>query len=156
MPATVTLATTTLQESVSATQQQIKVASSTGLTEGIRLYIDKELMSTVSVGITAGNYTQVNVRRGVDGTIATAHSSTATITIGRGDQFYHSDPVGAPPLAVLVSPYINVITGTIWYAQGDATETGEVVRWWQQVTTTYSDGGAFGVRTTTSDPTAST
>ena len=154
MPATVTLSTTTLQYSVGKSDAQIKVASSTGLTADTRLYVDRELMSVVSVGLTAGNYTQVNVRRGVDGTTASPHSSSATITIGRGDQFYDSDPAGAPNEAVLVSPYINVVDGTVWYAQGDTTGP-EAVRWWQKTTTTYGET-SLGVRTSTTEPTSST
>ena len=154
MPATVTLSTTTLQESVSATAKQIKVASTSGLTDGMRLYIDRELMLYVSSGVSAGNYTQVNVRRGVDGTTATPHSSTATITIGRGDQFYDSDPTGAPGETIPVSPYINLINGKVWFARGSV-GPGETVRWWQEQTTTYSVG-PLGVLISSSDPTAST
>lgn len=154
MPATVTLATTTLQEGVSASARQIKVASSSGITAGIRLYIDRELLSAVSLGVATANYTQVNVRRGVDGTTATPHSSTAVITIGRGDQFYDSDPVGAPPSEIPVSPYINVLNGKVWYARGD-TGPGQTVRWWQERTTTY-DVGPLGVNVTSSSPTTST
>jgi len=149
MPATVALATTTLTEAVDASAGSIKVASTSGLTAGIRLFVDRELMSVVSLGLAL----RVNVLRGVDGTAASSHSSSSAITIGRGDQFYASDPVGAPPAAIEVSPWINVINGSVWYAQGDA--LGSSSRWWQNVTTTYGQG-ALGIRTTTSAPSEST
>ena len=149
MPATVTLSTTTLQGGVEAGDRQVLVASTSGLTSGLRLWIDTELMEVVSLGVNPW----VNVLRGVDGTSAQRHDSGATITIGRADQFYGSDPVGAPPDAVPVSPYINAIEGTVWFAQGDSLGAGR--RWWQKQTATYG-AGALGVRTTTLDPTSST
>lgn len=151
MPATVTLSTTTLSTPVGTSEKQIEVASTSGLTEGTRLWIDRELMSVVSLGV--GNW--VNVRRGVDGTNASAHASTATVYIGRADQFYSSDPVGSPPDAVLVSPYINTRSGEVWFAQGDVLPTGQAIRWWQRQTTTY-ETGPLGIRTTTLDPSSST
>jgi hypothetical protein len=151
MPATVTLSTTTLQQTAGASDSQIKVESTSGMFPGTRLWIDRELMTVVSLGVSPW----VNVLRGVDGTSAQAHSSLSTVTIGRGDQFYSIDPVGRPFDAISVSPYINVLTGDVWLAQGDAQPDGTAVRWWQKVTTTYGVG-ALGVRTTTQDPTAST
>lgn len=155
MPATVTLSTTTLQANVNATSREIKVASTSGLASGIRLYLDKELMSVVSLGVSTSLYSTVEVRRGVDGTTAVPHESGQTLYVGRGDQFYDSDPKGLPPLAVPVSPYINVITGDFWFAQGDGDPLNGSGRWWQRASTTYGVG-ALGVRTTTQDPTAST
>ena len=151
MPATVTLSSTTLQLPVGASDGQIKVDSTAGMNPGTRLWIDRELMSVITLGIDPW----VNVMRGVDGTAATPHNSLASIIIGRADQFYGEDPIGRPSEAILVSPYINVVTGAVWFAQGDVLPTGQSVRWWQQQTTTYSEG-ALGVRTTTLDPTAST
>lgn len=148
MPATTTLATTTLNQSCGASDSQIKVASTSGLTAGIRLWVDRELMSVVSLGAVSP---WVNVRRGVDGTAGAAHSLGSTLTVGSADQFYESDPVGAPPNVVLVSPWINVRSGDVWFAQGEALGT----RWWQKQTTTYS-AGPLGVRVKTQDPTSST
>lgn len=151
MPATVTLNTTTLAAPVSATARQVKLASTAGVLPGYRLYADRELMAVVSLGVDPW----VNVRRGVDGTATSAHTSSVTVTIGTADQFYQSDPVGAPPSAVQVSPYINVLTGDVWYAQGDALPEGNANRWWQKQATTYT-AGALGVRVATSSPTSST
>ena len=151
MPATTTLSSTTLQASVGRSDRQVLVASTSGLAAGVRLWVDSELMSVVGLGV--GNW--VYVRRGVDGTAGAHHDSSATITIGRADQFYDHDPVGAPPEAIPVSPYINVINGTVWYAQGDAEPAGFTQRWWQKQAVTYGTG-ALGVRTTTLEPTSST
>jgi hypothetical protein len=151
MPATVTLSTTTLAANVGASDNQIKLASTAGVTPGTRLWVDRELMAVVSLGVDPW----VNVSRGVDGTAGSPHNSAATVTIGQAYQFYSSDPVGRPNEAVPVSPYINVRNGTIWYAQGDAVPGDTATRWWQAVTTTY-DTGPLGVRTTTMDPTSST
>lgn len=151
MPATVTLSTTTLSEGVDSSQGSIKVASTSGLLPGVRLFLDKELMSVINLGVG----TNVNVRRGQDGTASAPHSSSSTIYIGNADQFYFSDPQGAPPSATQVSPYINARTGTVWHAQGDVLPDGQTYRWWQPVTTTYGTG-ALGVRTRTEDPTSST
>ena len=151
MPATVTLSTTTLAAPVDSRTGRIKVASTSGLFTGYRLWVDKELMSVVSLDVDPW----VNVKRGVDGTSSSAHSSSATLTIGRADQFYTSDPVGIPAAAILVSPYINVLNGKVWFAQGDTLPDGNSNRWWQEQTATR-DIGPLGIRTTTLDPEAST
>ena len=151
MAATTTLSTTTLQSNLGATDAQIKVGSTSGLTAGTRLWVDRELMSVVSLGIDPW----VNVLRGVDGTAAAPHNSSSTITIGRADQFYAVDPTGRPNDAILVSPYINILNGNVWYARGDNLPPGEGERFWQLQTTTYGTGG-LGQVTTTLDPTVST
>ena len=150
MPATTTLSTTTLLEGVDAANRQVRVASTSGLTAGIRLFIGGELMEVVSLGVDPW----VNVRRGVDGTAGTPHDSLETIYIGRADQFYSQDPIGAPPAAIPVSPYINVINGTIWFSQGNAGDVPSM-RWWQKQTVTYGVA-SLGVLSTTLNPTSST
>jgi hypothetical protein len=147
LPATVTLSTTTLAQSVGSGDRQVKVLSTSGLIPGLRLFVDGELMTVVSLGIDSW----VNVLRGVDGSAAQAHSSGNTIFIGRGDQFYSSDPTGEPPAAVPVDPYINVINGAVFYAQGDSLTK----RWWQKRTTTY-EIGALGIPHEVNDPASST
>lgn len=151
MAATVTLSTTTLKAPASAGATSVNVASTSGITPGLRLWIDRELMAVERLGVS----TLVHVRRGVDGTAAAPHSSAAVVTIGRGDQFYAVDPVGTPPHAIPVSPYINVMTGDVWLAKGDNIgPDGDTGRWWQKVSTSYATG-ALGVRQSTSDPSAS-
>lgn len=153
MPATVTLGTTTLVSPAGQGDAQITVASTSGLFIGTLLFVDRELMAVSGFGVG----TQVNVRRGVDGTMATPHASGSTLYIGRADQFYDVTPEGIPPAVIPVSPYINVRTGVVWFALGDTTPsaTGTQFRFWQPQTVTY-DVGALGVRTATLTPTAST
>ena len=151
MPASVTLATATLTYGVDPGAGEIVLSSVSGVVVGYRLWIDRELMKVKSLP----GGTRVKVFRGVDGTAAAPHSSSATVTIGRSDQFYSTDPLGAPAEVVEVSPYINVINGKVWFAQGDALPSGLANRWWQEVTTEYGVG-ALGVRTQESTPTSST
>jgi hypothetical protein len=151
MPATVTLSETTLAASVGSSARQVKVTSTSGLTPGLQLFLDGELMEVVSLGIDPW----VNVLRGRGGTAAVAHDSGVTIYSGRADQFYDSDPVGAPENAIPVSPYINVRDGNVWFALGDTLPGENARRWWQKQTISFDDG-ALGVRVRTADPTAST
>lgn len=151
MPATVTLSSTTIAASVGASDLLVKVASTSGLSVGTRLFCEGELMAVESLEVDPW----VKVRRGVDGTAASHHDSTAPVWIGRADQFYSQDPVGAPPEAVLVSPWINVINGTVWFAGGDAHPEGLPYRWWSKQQAAYGQG-ALGVQTRDLSPTAST
>lgn len=142
MPALVTLTTTTLTTRVNAADSSVNLASTTGVLPGYRLYVDQELLGVLRLGLN----TSVDVVRGVDGTAATAHASSQTVTIGQGDQFYLSDPVGPPPSEVLVTPWINVLTGAQWTAQGDETGPNVQARWWARTEHTHGTG-ALGVRT---------
>lgn len=151
MSATETLSSTTLDGAVGASDGQIKVASTSGIRRGYRLYLDGELMEVLSLGVDPF----VNVIRGVDGTKGSAHVSGATVYIGQGHQFYNQDPVGRPADSILVSPYINVKAGRVWFARGDNLPSGTANRYWQLQTATYGTG-PLGVATTTYDPTAST
>ncbi len=145
MPALATLATTTLVAPVLFGDQEVQLTSTSDLVPKLRLYINRELLEVIRV---AGLI--VTVRRGVDGTATGPHPAGATVTIGRGDQFYHTDPVGVPPSAVLVTPWINVLTGASWTPQGDEVGPGAEARVWEQaVTSSTTTVGALGVRTTT-------
>lgn len=155
MPATVTLSTTTLGNALGIDERRIALASTSSVVVGQRLYIDRELMTVLGFGPTGW----VDVARGVDGTKTSAHFPGATVYLGRADQFYRQDPVGQPPDAVSVSPYINVMTGDFWFAQGDAVQqvggTSVANRWWQKAATTY-DTTSLGIRTATQNPSSST
>lgn len=151
MPARVTLATTTLSTPVNASDGRILPASTSGLFPQTRLWMDRELMRVIAVEPTGW----VQVHRGVDGSASAPHASGITITIGRADQFYSYDPVGRPPEAIEVDPWINVLNGNVWRAQGDTDPVGLADRWWQLQTTTY-DVGALGVRTKSISPDSST
>ena len=147
MPATVTLSSTTLKTAAGASDTSVQVSSVSGLVPGLRLFVDGELMAVTSLGLG----TWVNVRRGVDGSAAAAHPAMASVLIGRADQFYSVDPTGRPPDQVTVSPWVNVINGAVWFAQGDP----QGMRWWQQQTTTYGTG-PLGIQSTSLNPTSST
>lgn len=151
MPATVTLATTTLAETLDASADRVKLASTAGVLPGIRLYVDGELMTVRALGVDPW----VLVIRGQGSTRSQPHASALTVYIGRGDQFYDKDPVGRPPAAIEVSPWINLRNGNVWFAQGDTDPSATADRWWQLALTTY-DQGPLGVRVKTSDPIAST
>jgi hypothetical protein len=144
MAATVTLSTTTLAQQVSASDTIFKLASTSGLIPGVRLYLDRELVTVVDINPDSS----VDVARGVDGSAGSAHAYGSIVTIGRADQFYSSDPIGLPPNELPVSPWINVLTGAVWTAVGDESGSGLGARLWAQQTTT-STVGALGVRVTT-------
>jgi hypothetical protein len=150
MPATVTLSSTTLSVSVGPATDTLVLASTAGVLPGYRLYIDGELIKVNALAVDG-----VKVRRGVDGSAGAAHPSGSTVYIGRADQFYSQDPTGRPPDEIQVSPYINVVNGSVWYAQGDSLPLGNSTRWWQRQTTSY-ENGPMGVRTSTLNPTSST
>jgi hypothetical protein len=150
------LATTTIKTPVLVSDTAVCVASTTGITPGLGLFVDQELMSVVSLGLPSLGGTNVNVLRGRGGSATQQHSSGATVYIGQQDQFYSAPPVGAPGQSVLVTPYIDVVAGKVYYPQGDELPTykGNTTythRWWQEVTNTPGYG-ALGIRTTTQTP----
>jgi hypothetical protein len=152
MPASVTLPTTTLTSWIDPLTKEVKLASGSGVVPGLCLWVDRELMI---VNTLPDANLSVRVKRGWNGTAPSEHSSSATVTIGRPDQFYTTDPVGAPPSIIEVSPYINTFNGKVFYAQGDALPDHLTVRWWQEVTSTYGTASR-GILTQTSAPTSST
>jgi hypothetical protein len=108
-----TLSTTTLGAAVGATALTVPLASVANVSVGQWLYVDSEALAVTAI---AGLW--VTARRGVGGTLAADHPSGATVTIGDPSQFYDTDPVGVPPSPVLVTPWINVLTGTQWVVSG--------------------------------------
>lgn len=148
MSATVTLTTTTLNAPCSASDPTVLPASLTGVTPGVCLYIDRELVTVVDPTLPGG---AVRVLRGRDGTAATPHGSGATVTVGRGDQFYQGDPMGLPLPAVPVLPWINVSNGNIWVPQGDEDGPGINARYWRLITQSYNVIG-LGIRSNPINP----
>lgn len=153
MPPTVTLSSTTLAVGVDAAATRIKVASTTGMVANTRLYVGAypsgELMRVDRIDVDPW----VVVTRGVDGSKVSPHAIGDTVYVGRADQFYSTPPVGRPDGAIAVSPYIDVVAGKVYFAQGD---TGtQSVRWWVEQTTVRTVS-ALGVYTTTTTPTSST
>lgn len=156
MPATVTLASTTLAEGCDGAATRLKVTSTSGMYTGLRLFVggagnDGELVKVMRLDVDPW----VIVTRGVDGSRAQPHVSGDTVYVGRADQFYCCPPMGRPDAAVAVSPYIDVRAGLIYFAQGDTTPSTSANRWWQQQTNTRTSQ-PLGVLTSTLDPTSST
>lgn len=148
--ATVSLSSTTFVQTVEPSDSKVVLASTSGITPGVRLFADRELMQVLSL---TGVGNEVVLRRGVDGTSASRHATLAPVYIGRADQFYDSDPRGLPPVTLLVYPYINVVTGVLWVAQGDEAGPGNAGRMWAPVTVAEAQG-ALGINViTTTTPT---
>jgi hypothetical protein len=71
------------------------------------LYVDREVMDIVAVSSTT-----ITVRRGTQGTAATAHASGATVRVGPASNFALADPVGTCTRTLVpYVPVINVKTG---------------------------------------------
>lgn len=138
-----TLVQTTLSAAVAApsnpnsppiTPVLVQVASATGIT-GISLnatstlggqnqwiiYVDREAMAVVSV-----SGTSLQVLRGWNGTLASAHASGQMVLYGRAPWFYVTDP-GVPSngglgvshlpctsTTVYVTPWLNIKSGAQW------------------------------------------
>jgi hypothetical protein len=79
------LATTTLSGAITASANVLTVAAATSLAKGRFLRIDDEMMQ-VSKGYVAAS-TSVPVIRGVSGTAALAHATSASITHGDANDF---------------------------------------------------------------------
>jgi hypothetical protein len=144
--ATDTLATVTLNATVVASERHWTLSSTSGISPGVRLYVGQELAAVEQVDQPVSGV--VVVRRGVDGTIATAHPSGSTLYVGRGDQFYQSDPMGTPPNPIRVYPYINAISGVLWGVTGDEAGPNTAARVWTAITS-VPGVGPLGVRTIT-------
>lgn len=150
MSALATLATTTLAAPVSSSDSLVKLTSTSGVVPGIYLYCEQELMQVDRLD--ANGY--AIVRRGQSGTASQPHVSTAVVTIGRGDQFYFVNPFGTPPSVQLVSPWINVLTGEQWTAQGDETGLSPNLYWAK--TQYVHSTGALGVRSSIAEVSTTT
>ena len=110
-----TLTQTTLAAAINDSQNNIVVASTTGITvtnntTATLIYVDRELMTVLAVNSTTGELT---VARGSNGTPASGHASGAMVLAGAPDYFIDHDPQGASSVA-LVAPLINTMTGKQW------------------------------------------
>lgn len=165
MPATYVLPVTSLLYPVSASDSFVVLSSSATSTDGVGtvstlttadriakgdgLFVDQELMMVIEV-LSDPVGVKYRVKRGMGGSSAQPHSSTATVTIGSMDKFYSSDPKGRPAEAVLVSPWINTANGKIFMPQGDS-YADNAPRYWQEVTNAYGIG-PLGIPTVSSSP----
>lgn len=138
--ATVSLSSTLFTSTVEPSDSQVILSSTSGVTPGVRLFCDRELLAVERL---TGIGNAAVVRRGVDGTFASRHATDAVVYIGRADQFYASDPIGLPPAVLPIYPYINALTGDVWVAEGDETGPGNAGRVWSKATQSI-DAGALG------------
>src|SRR3990172_45456 len=89
----VTLSSTTLISPLGREDGEAYVASVAGLSDGTRLYIDRE--SVAVIGNPLAN--PVRLRRGQDGTGAELHPNGATAWIAQPDPLSSRAPAGLPP-----------------------------------------------------------
>lgn len=169
MPATTVLPLTSLMYAVSANMDTVVLSATSSttsdagvvtstlvtasyITVGTGLFIDQELTQVTQI-LSDPLGVKYRVKRGLGGSMAQPHNSQAPVTIGSMDKFYSYDPKGRPRDAVLVSPWINTVSGRIWMPQGDSVPAAPFAafRWWQDVTNTYGIG-PLGVRTQVSSP----
>ena len=134
MAALATLSATILARECGVNDPAVLLASTTGIVPGTRLYVDKELMAVISLGLG----TSVNVRRGDGGTATARHAPEALCVMGRADQFYEFDPPLSTANEPLVNPWINVVSGRVWLQQGE--ELGNNRQYWQEVTMAHRTG----------------
>ena len=80
------LTTTTLNGAITANDTIVRVTSGTGFAKGEYLRVDDEVMlQTADAG--SADTTLIPVMRGVNGTAAMAHVTTANVTVGTGSEF---------------------------------------------------------------------
>lgn len=115
--AQVSLTSTTLATAItSPAVQQITVASTSGISVGNLLFVDREAMQVLSI---AGSV--LTVARGQSPVIATAHVSGATVLAGPPSHFYNFSPkLGTPctPTATDVTPWVNLQDGSQYTCTG--------------------------------------
>ena len=112
-----TLTQTSLSADVTAGATTFQLTSVTGIVgqgngpgTGTAIYIDRELASVISV---SGK--NVNVLRGINGTLATAHKASNMVLFGNPNAFVNFDPAGTRVVAqVPAQPTINVFNGNQW------------------------------------------
>lgn len=80
------LTTTTLNGAITANDTLIKVTSGTGFGKGKYLRIDDEFCFQTADANSAST-DLIPVQRGVNGTVAKAHATTANVVVGTGDEF---------------------------------------------------------------------
>lgn len=104
----------------------ISVTSTTGMTAGVELYLDKEALRVLVTP--TGTSGQVAVQRGYDATMPAKHAnstlvyigpSTSTATPGSGPFWYTDPPLGVCAVTdELYNLHINVRTGQFWQCVG--------------------------------------
>lgn len=88
------LTTTTNSSAITATDQQVVVASATGFSAGKTVKVNAEFMQ-VRKDYASG--TTIPVIRGLGGTLPQAHGVTSNVTVGDGSDFANPSAQGAVP-----------------------------------------------------------
>lgn len=83
MAANDTVSTTTLSAAIDATVRLFNVASTANISAGDKLVVDDEMMHVIAVPVSG----QVEVQRGVNGTIAKAHVNASVVHQGTSEEF---------------------------------------------------------------------
>lgn len=147
MAALATLPTTTFYADTGTADGLVSLTSTADVQVGLYLVSGAEAMQVTGFGPVAG---LVTVLRGKLGTASRRHAATDPIWIGRGDQFYETDPVGPPVTGPHVQPRINVLEGNVWWPVYNGTAASGR---WVLTTATYTTG-ALGVPQVVYNPTA--
>lgn len=105
---------TTLSAAVAVNDNTVSVTSASTIVAGHLLYVDMEAMDVVSVSGTV-----ITVRRGVEGTLATAHANARIVFSGARQRFYSTNPEAGgfgtcTRTALQYLPWINIREGIIW------------------------------------------
>jgi len=110
-----TMSSTTLSAAVAVGDQEVVVASATGITAytntvNTMLFVDREAMAVTSV-----SGTRIGVYRSQSGSRLTAHASGATVWLGPPAAFYSAAPFGpCTATAVGYHPRVVTSTGELW------------------------------------------
>lgn len=107
------LTSTTLSLAINDSTRQVQVASATGVTAGVYLFMDREAMQVTSISGTVAQ-----VARGVAGTAARAHAASTIVYVGAPERFYKTEVVGTcTATAELYTPRIVLPTGNVYTCQ---------------------------------------
>lgn len=99
------LVRTTLSSAITADDTSLVVASATGFSAGYVVRIDGEDMQ-IGSGYSSG--TTIPVRRGINGTAATAHVASAGVVCGQGSDW--ADPTAQTPVLFPIAGRARTVT----------------------------------------------
>ena len=121
-----TLSSTTLSLALGAGDRIVSLASVSGIATPSAVSgldpVDCLVVGGEAVRVTRviPGSTAVEVERGMFGSRVAAHASGATVYLARAGELYQQDPVGDPPSVPDVLPWINTVSGLIWFVIEDA------------------------------------
>ena len=143
-----TFLTPTLLTSVGEGDTSVNLSSVVGIIPGYHcIFVDDELIKIVSFGLG----TSVNGIRGIEGTTNERHGSGSAVYIGPAHYFNYRDPNGIPGRPPLTNPWINLLNGNVWFAEGDESGPNVDARRWV-LQTTMLGAGPLGINSVTLTP----